>query len=121
MTWTPAIGEDEMASSGSPPVLRARSALLLLRIRIELLAQSLPSTTFVSTFGRVDVRLWALVTHVRAEDRDEAAALVRQVQRIYGLTSAYLHSRRAAIVPSYSELSAWTKSVTALESLVGTP
>lgn len=117
MTWTPTTGERELAASDTPPVLRTRCALLLLRIRIERLANSLPAGSFVSSFGRADVRLWAVVSHVPPEDRPEAEARVRQAQRIYDLTSAYLHSRRAAIVPSRSELAAWTASISALEDL----
>ncbi|WP_439664095.1 hypothetical protein ACSHWB_23195 [Lentzea sp. HUAS TT2] len=86
-------------------------------MRIEQVTHSLPAGMFISTYGRIDVRLWALVSKVRPEDRAEATARVRQAQRIYDLTSGYLHSRRAAIVPSHSELAAWKASIAALEVL----
>lgn len=118
MTWTPTAGEREVATSALPPILRARCELLLLRMRIEEIAKSLPVDSFASTFGRLDVRLWAVVNQVPPEKRSTAEARVRQVRRIYKMTSAYLHSRRASIVPPRTELSAWTASVAALEHLV---
>lgn len=119
MSWTPSHAWAELADSDLPPVLRTRCLVLTLRMRIERIVDMLPSTTLVGApGGRTALRLWALVALAAPEDRWQVRDRVRQVSRVYGLTSDYLHSRRAAAVPPRTELAAWLSSVDALEELV---
>ena len=122
MTWTPAGGRRELGESDLPPILRIRCELLLLRMRIEHLANSLSDASLAQSTptGHTVVRLWGLLSTVPPEGRPAAESRVRQVQQVYGLSSDYLHSRRAAVVPSSTELATWTASVNALEELLKT-
>lgn len=121
MTWTPRDAWQEVARADLPPVLRIRCELLLLRMRIERLSRALPATSVVdpSGHGRTALRLWALVPLVEQEKRDEVRDRVQQVQRVYGLSSEYLHSRRSGLVPPPVELATWLAGVKALEELIG--
>ncbi|MBB4676464.1 hypothetical protein [Crossiella cryophila] len=103
-----------------PAVLRARCQILLLRMRIENLIKSAPSELLVTGPGtnKVRLRLWGLLSSIPQQDRPRADRLIRQVHRVYGLSSDYLHSRQSSIVPSPAELAAWLACVEALELLV---
>ncbi|WP_410603321.1 hypothetical protein [Amycolatopsis sp. lyj-90] len=94
--------------------------LVLLRMRLEALAKTADSSFFATrtSRGSISLRLWVLMLTVPERRRPEARRLVRYVQEVYHLTSAYLHGRRAAVVPPPAELAAWTAGVDALELLV---
>jgi hypothetical protein len=120
MSWSPSDAWNELAESDLPSVLRTRCHVLLLRMRIERLAEALPGTALVPTagHGRPMLRLWGLMALAAERDRPATRDQVRQVQRVYNLSSDYLHSRRAAVVPSPTELATWLAGVEALEALV---
>jgi len=56
---------------------------------------------------------------VEQEKRNEVRDRVHQVQRVYGLSSDYLHSRCSGLVPPPIELATWPAGVRAFEELAG--
>ena len=116
MSWNSTIGRSEVAASSLGPVLRIRCELLILRMRIEELARRLPVDLLGEAPGRgqIQLRLWGLVA--LGGDEPAMRRQVLRVQRVYRLSSEYLHSRRAGLVPPPTELRGWEEDVTALES-----
>ncbi len=119
--WTPQQGRDEFSEIRDlDRILLMKCELVLLRMRLEALAKTADSSFFATrtSRGSISLRLWVLMLTVPERRRPEARRLVRYVQEVYHLTSAYLHGRRAAVVPPPAELAAWTAGVDALELLV---
>lgn len=118
MTWLPDDAHREVYQSHLAPVLRSRCDVLLLRTRLERLAKRLPADRSLSSRGRIDLRLWGLVTLGTADELALLRQLVQRVQLIYRTSSEYLHSRRSGLVPPASELDTWHDDIAALESAV---
>lgn len=119
VSWTAEGAWQELDSADLPPVLRVRSELLLLRMRIEQFAQALPPESLVDGVrGQIELRLWGLVSVVEPSDRAAARQYIQQVQRAYRQSSEYLHCRRSALIPSTTELAQWVASVDALAQAI---
>ncbi|MFF1607504.1 hypothetical protein ACFVYA_06945 [Amycolatopsis sp. NPDC058278] len=118
MTWLPGEAHRQVDQSQMDPVLRSRCEVLLLRMRIELVAKRLPADRSLSSRGRIDLRLWGLVTLGTADELVVLRQLVQRVQLVYRSSSQYLHSRRSGLVPPSSEIDAWRDDIAALESAV---
>jgi hypothetical protein len=89
-------------------------------MRIEQLARQLPVHLAAGTSrrGRIVLRLWGLVAAGSIAEAPMLRRRVLRVQRVYGLSSEYLHSRCAGLVPPPTELQSWQEDVAELESAV---
>ncbi|MER6758830.1 MULTISPECIES: hypothetical protein [Amycolatopsis] len=89
-------------------------------MRIEQLARQLPDAVFAtpSRQGKIALRLWSIVALADTPEVPILRNQVLRVQRVYSLTSEYLHSRRAGLVPPPMELMTWQEDVAALETAV---
>ncbi|MDX3191376.1 hypothetical protein PV458_23455 [Streptomyces sp. MN03-5084-2B] len=118
MNWSPGDAHQEVDQSHLTPILRSRCEVLLLRMRLEQLAKRLPVDRSLVSRGRIDLRLWGLVTLGSADEVALLRRLVQRVQLIYRTSSEYLHGRRSGLVPPASEIDAWRDDIAALESAV---
>ncbi|WP_275291681.1 hypothetical protein [Amycolatopsis sp. La24] len=89
-------------------------------MRIEQLVRQLPDQVFgtSSRQGKIALRLWGIVALAETDEMPILRKHVLRAQRVYSLTSEYLHSRRAGLVPPPTELMIWQEDIASLETAV---